>query len=208
MHSTSFDRFAGLCAMLAGVVGFLYAVAFIIISRNAPELGGLLSALFLLLGGLLSTAGLLAVYYRLRETEAVFAQWGLLLTLVGAIGSAIHGGYDLANALHPPASDLGALADLPSQVDPRGLLTFGVTGLGMLVIAWLMGRSGEFPRVLSYLGYVLAVLLLVLYLGRLIVLQATSPIIVVPALLAGFLVNPIWYIWVGLVLWRAQRPAG
>jgi hypothetical protein len=194
--------------MLAGVVGFLYAVAFIIISRNAPELGGLLSALFLLLGGLLSTAGLLAVYYRLRETEAVFAQWGLLLTLVGAIGSAIHGGYDLANALHPPASDLGALADLPSQVDPRGLLTFGVTGLGMLVIAWLMGRSGEFPRVLSYLGYVLAVLLLVLYLGRLIVLQATSPIIVVPALLAGFLVNPIWYIWVGLVLWRAQRPAG
>jgi len=208
MHSTSFDRFAGLCAMLAGVVGFLYAVAFIIISRNAPELGGLLSALFLLLGGLLSTAGLLAVYYRLRETEAVFAQWGLLLTLVGAIGSAIHGGYDLANALHPPASDLGALADLPSQVDPRGLLTFGVTGLGMLVIAWLMGRSGEFPRVLSYLGYVLAVLLLVLYLGRLIVLQATSPIIVVPALLAGFLVNPIWYIWVGLVLWRAQQPAG
>jgi hypothetical protein len=194
--------------MLAGVVGFLYAVAFIIISRNAPELGGLLSALFLLLGGLLSTAGLLAVYYRLRETEAVFAQWGLLLTLVGAIGSAIHGGYDLANALHPPASDLGALADLPSQVDPRGLLTFGVTGLGMLVIAWLMGRSGEFPRVLSYLGYVLAVLLLVLYLGRLIVLQATSPIIVVPALLAGFLVNPIWYIWVGLVLWRAQQPAG
>jgi hypothetical protein len=127
---------------------------------------------------------------------------------VGAIGSAIHGGYDLANALHPPASDLGALADLPSQVDPRGLLTFGVTGLGMLVIAWLMGRSGEFPRVLSYLGYVLAVLLLVLYLGRLIVLQATSPIIVVPALLAGFLVNPIWYIWVGLVLWRAQQPAG
>ena len=201
MPSKSFERFAGLCAILAGVVGFLYSVAFIVISRPAPELGGLLSALFLMLGGLLSTAALAAVYARLREADAAFALWALLLGLVGAVGAAIHGGYDLSNALHPPATPN---LDLPNAIDPRGLLTFGVAGIAMFVVAWLMGRGGGFPNGLGYLGYALAVLLVVIYLGRLIVLQATSPLIVAPALLTGFIVNPAWYIWLGLVLWRGQ----
>jgi hypothetical protein len=38
----------------------------------------LLSGLFLMLGGLLSTAVLVAVYDRLRETDASFALWALL----------------------------------------------------------------------------------------------------------------------------------
>jgi hypothetical protein len=50
---------------------------------------------------------------------------------VAALGAAIHGGYDLANLINLPAS-AAALPDLPSQVDPRGLLTFGVMGLGLL----------------------------------------------------------------------------
>jgi len=70
MKSISFERFGGLCAILTGISGFLYSVAFIIISRNAPALGDLLSALFLMLGGLLATAALVGVYNRLRETEA------------------------------------------------------------------------------------------------------------------------------------------
>jgi hypothetical protein len=47
-------------------------------------------------------------------------------------------------------------------------------------------------------------LLVVLYLGRLIVLNPTSLLILVPALLIGFLVNPIFYLWLGLALLRRQ----
>jgi hypothetical protein len=200
MKSTSFERFGGLCAVLAGIVIFLYSVAFIIIARSAPGPAGLLSALFLMLSGLLSTAALVALYSRLRETDAAFALWALLLTLAGALGSAIHGGYDLANAINPPDANLPGLAGLPNQVDPRGLLTFGVAGVGLFVVAWLIGRGAQFPKGLGYLGYVLAALLVILYLGRLIVLQASSPVILVPAVLAGFLANPIWYIWLGITL--------
>jgi hypothetical protein len=91
---------------------------------------------------------------------------------------------------------------LPSAIDPRGMLTFGVAGLGMWVIAWLIVRGGQLPRGLGYLGYLLAALLIVIYLARLIVLDASSPLVLAPAALTGFIVNPLWYLWLGAVLVR------
>jgi len=192
---SSFDKFAGWSAILAGLSGFLYSIAFIVLRDN------LLSALFLLLGGLFSAPALTALYQRLRGTESGFALLGLLLSLSAALGSAIHGGYDLSNTLHPPAS---LNTDLPNPIDPRGLLTFGIAGIGLFLLSWLMTQEMKFPKSLAYFGYLSAILMLILYLGRLIILQATSLAIVLPALLEGFLVNPIWYIWLGLTLIRNQ----
>jgi hypothetical protein len=94
--------------------------------------------------------------------------------------------------------------DLPNPIDPRGLLTFGIAGLGLFLLSWLMRQAGTFSRSLAYLGTLSAILMIVLYLGRLIVLQATSLVIVIPALLEGFIVNPIWYLGLGLALLRNQ----
>ena len=193
---TSFEKFAGWAAILAGISGFLYSIAFIVLQSN------LLSALFLMLGGVFSTAALTALYQRVRGTDSGFALLALLLSLSAALGSAIHGGYDLSNALHAPAT---INADLPSQIDPRGLLTFGIAGLGLFLLSWLLTQNMDFPRTLAYLGILSSILMIVLYLGRLIVLQATSLVIVIPALLEGFIVNPIWYIWLGLTLMRTSR---
>jgi hypothetical protein len=191
---TSFEKFAGWGAILAGVSGFLYSISFIVLRND------LLSALFLMLGGLFSTAALTALYQRLRGIESGFALLGLLLGLSAVLGSSIHGGYDLANAIHPPASGTGG----PNPVDPRGLLTFGVSGLGIFLVSWLMTQDTRFPNRLAHLGYLSAILMIILYLGRLIIVQATSPVIVIPALLEGFIVNPIWYVWLGLTLLRGQ----
>lgn len=195
--SATFDRFAGLCAVLSGLGGLLYGVSFVILKNVA------LSALFLLLGGLLATFLFTALYSRLRAVSASFALWAFLLAIVGQIGAVMHGGYDLANALNPPSLS-AQLASLPSAVDPRGLLTFGLTGIGLLFIARLMGLSQFFPRALSYLGYLLAILLIALYLGRLILFSPSNPLLLGTALLSGFLVAPLWYIWLGIVLLRRQ----
>ncbi len=194
LRSASFERFAGVCAVLAGIAGFLYAVAFIVLQND------LLSGLFLMLFGLSSTAAFVAVYGLLRETDAAFALFALLLGIAGALGSAIHGGYDLANPINPPPFIL----DLPNPVDPRGLLTFGVAGIALFIFAWLVGRGRQFPRGLGYLAYLSAVLLVTLYLGRLIFLDPTNLVILVPALLNGFLVYPALYIWLGLALLRGR----
>lgn len=199
-QTAAYGNFAGLCAVLVGIGGFLYAVAFIIlvVSERAPELGVLLSSLFLMLIGLFSIAVLVAIYNRLRETDATFALLTLLLGVVGAAGSAVHGGYDLANAINPPAA---LPADLPSQIDPRDLLTFAVSGIALFIIAWLIWKGKQFPVGLAYLGWLSAILLIILYLGRLTVLSPTNPVVLAPALLNGFLINPAWYIWLGVAFW-------
>jgi hypothetical protein len=194
--NSSFEKFAGWSGILAGVSGLLYSIAFIVLQNN------LLSALFLMLGGLFSTAALTGLYQHLRATDSGFALLGLLLSLSAALGSAIHGGYDLANALHPPAS---VNVDLPNPIDPRGLLTFGIAGIGIFLFSRLMNQESKFSKALVYLGILSSILMIMLYLGRLIILQATSLVIVIPALLEGFIVNPIWYIWLGLTLMRNRN---
>lgn len=198
--SLAYARFARLAAWGAAASGFLYAVSFIIVARASSSTGATLSGLFLLTGGVLATAVMVALYARLREVDALFAGWALLIGVAGALGSAAHGAYDLANGINPPS---GTIPSLPSQVDPRGLLTFGVTGLAIGTFAWLISRSDAFPRRLAYVGYLSAFLVEVLFLGRLVILNASNPVIVVAALLAGFIVNPAWYAWLAVTL-----PAG
>ncbi len=208
MKTSPFERFGGLSAFVAGLGGLAYSISFVILSKSAPQVSSVLTPLFLMLGGLLTTAVLAALYGRLRETEALFALWALLLGIGAALGTAAHGGYDLANAINPPAvsADFNSgLSALPSQVDPRGLFTFGIAGLALLTLSWLITRGNLFPRALGYLGYLSAVLLIIIYLGRLIILDPKNPFLLGSAALEGFLVNPIWYLWLGLVLWRGQK---
>ncbi len=108
MRPSPFERLAGACA----ITGFPYAIAFVIIARSSPDLGKLLSGLFLLLGGLFVTCVFVALYHRLREVDAGLALWALLLGTVGAVGSVVHGAYDLANAAHPSVS----APDLPNPI--------------------------------------------------------------------------------------------
>ena len=195
MNKGAFYSFGAISAVLGGLFGLLYAVAFVVIKSD------LLSALFLMLGGLVGIFAMTALYRALRETDGPFALLAFSLSLGGAAGMLIHGGYDLSNALHPPAS---LDVDLPNPVDPRGLLTFGVAGIALLILSSLMARTPAFPSGLSVLGYVSALLMIILYVGRLIILQPTSPAILFPALVEGFIVNPIWYVWLGLALSRQK----
>jgi len=197
--STAYERFAGICAIFAGFIAFLYAIAFVVL-RNS-----LLSGLFLMLLGLLIPIFVVGIYQRVRQVDEAFALWALLTGIVGGFGTAVHGGYDLAVALNPPASNPVTLANLPNQVDPRGLLTFAVTGISFLILAWLMGRSAVFSRGLQLLGYLAGALLVIIYLARLIILDPTNQVLLVSVLVSGFVVIPIWNIWLGLALRRAGQ---
>ena len=113
-----------------------------------------------------------------------------LLAAVGYLGTAVHGVYGVA-ALVPQTVDQPAL----SQQDPRGFIAFGLTGLAVLLFAWLIVRSGAFPRGLGYLGCLVA-----LFLGMLLVNDTHSLAILVPGGIASLIATPVWNSWLALRL--------
>jgi hypothetical protein len=201
-----YERFAGGCAIAVGIGALAYAVVFAILVTAEPPtwVAGLWSFL-LMVGGLVSVPVMVALFHRLRVVDAGFAMLALLIGVTGAVGSAIHGGFDLANDIRPPVEPVPT--GVPNAIDPRGLLTFGFTALALLVVSWLILRGGQLPRGLGSLGLLSAGLLLLIYLGRLIAYDPKNPVLLVAALLAGLVVNPAWWIWVGTSLLRSTpRP--
>jgi hypothetical protein len=77
--------------------------------------------------------------------------------------------------------------------------------VGTAAVAWLVLRGGRFPRRLGLVAALLAALLLVIYVGRLVVLDPEHPVLLVAALTTGFVVNPLWWIWLGVALRRTDR---
>jgi hypothetical protein len=197
-QSVAFDRFAGVSGIVTGVSSLLYA-AFFLLTKG--QLYTYLPPFFLALGGFLALPLALAVYSRVRDADPRFALYALLLSTVGNLAAAVHGVYGLALVL-PKAQ--GGSDTLVFEPDPRGFLSFGVTGVSVLIFAWLILRSGAFPRVMGYTvgytGYVLGIALVALFLGTLLVDNAASNFILVPGGIASVIGTPVWSIGLGLRL--------
>jgi hypothetical protein len=192
-----FDRIAGASAVGAAALSLIYAISFAVLKTP------LLSAVALMAGGLLSAVALFAVYQRVKPSGTL-ASLGLALGLAGVLGAAIHGAYDLSIVLHPEAAGAGG----PYPVDPRGFLTFGVTGVGILVLSWSGLIAAKLPPALIYLGFAFGVLLILIYLGRLIILDPNNIVVLAPAALTGLIVGPLWYGSIGWRLLKGRLVAG
>jgi hypothetical protein len=191
-------RAAGIAATLVAAGGFLYSVAFITTQTTDARAARLLTALLLLVVGLGALAVMVSLYVRLRTADEGVALIALVFGVAGAIGSAIHGGFDLANVVNAPEIEgFKGVIRGPNAVDPRGLMTFGAAAVTVALWSWLILRGRAWDRRLASLGYLSAVLLLIIYLGRLIALDPENPILLLPALVEGFVVNPAWFAWVG-----------
>lgn len=196
--SVTYRRFAGTAAYLVAIGGVAYSILFVIAVKADSEAADTASWALLLVGGILSSAVLVALYQLLRETEAGFAMWGLLLGFVGAAGSVIHGGFELARVIPDEVRVM-----LPGNpVDPRGLLTFGLAGTGLIVLSALIRRGSVLPSGLGTVGIALGVLLVLVYLGRLFIVDPNEPVLLGAAALAGLVAHPLFFVWLGRALRR------
>jgi hypothetical protein len=189
---TPFRPFAANVAWAAAIGGIAYGLFFVIIGNQGA------AAVLLLVGGILTALLLSGLCKSVETVHEPGARLAALIGTIGAVGSSVHGGYDLANVIHPP--DTSPLAEFPNPIDPRGLATFGLVGLAFLIVASLMTRSDRYPGGLSRLGQFLGGVMMVIYLGRLIILDPTNPIVRV-ALAAGLIGNTAFLVWLGNV-WR------
>lgn len=203
--SMSFDRVAGAAAIAVGVGGLLYSILFVVLLNRATRAAATGSDLLLIVGGVLTIAVMVALYQRLKLVDVGFALWALLLGVLGSAGSIAHGGYDLGIIAHRPVTPRG---DLPNATDPRGLMTFALTALALLIVSWLILRGGTFPKGLAWVGIAAGLLLIVVYVGRLVVYNPKSPGVLLAAVLVGFVLNPLWFIWLGLELRKTPASVG
>ena len=160
--------------------------------------------LVLMLGGIATVPVMVAVYQRLRGFDAGLALTALLFGLAAALGGVLHGGYELGALVTPPKQ---GYYPGPEAVS-RGILRYGVAGLAFLLIAFLIQRSGAFPRPLAYVGYVGGALLIFIYVGRLYdFITPTDHATLIPPFFYGFIVHPIWYLGLAWTLWRGAPRA-
>jgi len=202
MRSWSYEKVAASCAFVLGAGGVGYALAFIALLRHGGDAAALTTGLFLFIGGLLTVAVLVAVYERVKQTDAAFALLALFLGAAGGIGSAMHGAEGVAALANAPSG--GCVSGCISPTDPRGLATFGLLALSLALISYLIARGAPLPRGLANLGFLAAALLLIIYIGRVTIYDPTNKFLLFIALLTGFIVNPLWYTWVGMSLWRGS----
>ena len=69
----------------------------------------------------------------------------------------------------------------------------------------LIIRGAPLPSGLGYLAFLSAAPLVLVYIGRFVILDPKDPVLLIAAVAVGFVVNPIWLVWLGLVLRRSTR---
>lgn len=198
----SYRRFAGLAAVATALAGIVFTVTFAVAVREGEHWAQPASAIALIVGGIVAIPVAIALAEQLGRHEPQFAKVGLALALIADAGAVLHGAWDTAVLAHPVGR-----VDVPSYTDPRGFATFALTAGAFAVFGWLVLRQTEIPRVVGQLALLAAVLLLVVYFGRLIVLNPKRPVIKWVAVVAGLAVNPAFYLAYARSLLR-RRPVG
>jgi len=179
----------GICAIIVGILSILYAVFYLLVTRSAPALGLEVSWIVLAASGLFTSAAFVGLFEELKTTHHGFALWSVLLGVAASLATLVHGGYEaLATAGGAPASQL------PSQVDPAGLMAFFVTGLAVFGFSYLVVHSQVFPRGLGTLGMVNAVVLVILFIAS---AGKVQTLILISGGLTSVILGPIWWIWLG-----------
>lgn len=228
MTDRSFVRFGGLAGILLAVTAWVAVAAYYTLvpaAQRAPiadreafarSLGTDPTGLVLFDGLLALTAlwaliATVATYHRVRRAGEAWASFATLVGAIAAVGWFVAGTYDLASArlvstyaaAGSPGLDqaLRALLDAPSPVNPLGAVTFALTAAWFLVVALLMLRT-DLPRLLAVLGFVAAADLSG---GFIASLAGAEQLAILARVVAGAVGGPLFWLWLGILLWRDPR---
>jgi hypothetical protein len=189
MISTAFNRTAIVAAYLSGAIALAYSLTFAYYVRTGDAWAQYTSSGLLIAGGLVGLPVLVALYHRLRTSDEGFALVALLIAAAAAIGSMLHGAHDVAVFANPDQS--GSATAYPNFTDPRGFATFALFGLGLVVLSLLV-RSAGFSGRTSFVGITTGLSTIVVYIGRVTVLDPQRWWVAIAAIASGVVGLPVW----------------
>jgi hypothetical protein len=197
--TATFGRIAVVSAVLAAVASVVFTGAFAVVAEEGDRWAQWTAWAALLGGGLVALPVMVALRAVLVGGEPQVALVGLLLGVAGALGSSIHAAFELS-LLANPVDGPG----VPNAVDPRGFMTYGVTGLALLVFGGLLVRDRRLGREPGWLALAGGALFVVVFVSRLTVLDPQTNVIRVAAISSGLAVVPAFYLVLAWALYRRE----
>jgi hypothetical protein len=225
MSDRTFQKVAGIAAVLVAVTALLYGIVFLFFVppeqkgdvattlRSLAEnpAGTQLVNLLLAIGAGAASVAIVAIYLRTSDGQRGLALWSLGLGLAYSTLTLIHGIYVVF--LVPVLSELHVKGDaaqqaaavvvgsLPSAIDPSSFVKFFLSAVWLLVVGWLMLRSEYFPRALAYLALAAGLGEILLFVGT---VTGTLFLILATGVPGTVLIGPLFWIWVGFTLWTKE----
>jgi len=221
MKDNSILKLGGICAILLGISKIASSGIYLVLDANLraevpaakflPAFADHPSLLLILfwvetLVGVLGVAVIPALASYIQTVHTGWLRWAGNLASAGFIVSAV--GYSLSIARLPGiakafvAGDAATKATLAatwkSSIDLFGLWGYGTVGFLVLVVSLLLLEQNTSPKLLAWLGILLAIFFILIPIGAII--KAQMLLIVVAGV--GVILAPIWWIWMGLILHR------
>ena len=225
MQNRTFARIGAISAAAVAGLSVLYAVAYLGItpadqrgtdadaffrSYLSHPAGLRVASVCLLVSGPLVGLAVVALAGRLTPEGGQALAWAGVAGVTVGFATAAHGLGDLIGtdelAQRYRAGDSAIRASvivahqLPSPVDPRGLFTFGATGLIVATLALAARRSA--PR-LARLGLVLGADMVALFVAT---AAGVNAAVLVTGGLASVVLGPAWWLGAARMLWRTDAP--
>ena len=202
MSDRSFVRFGGLAGILLALTSWAAVVAYYGAASAGQDLVQLESVqLLYALVGFWAMFAVVAVHWIARRQGEAWSLFTALVGLVAAVLTMISSLYPIAftrNVLRQPIDVAQPLPTSVTATDPLNIVTFGLTGLWFLLANLLLWRA-PVSRRLAALGFAAAIDLVAAFLA---VLSAQGSLAASAALIAGAVVGPIYWLWLGITLRR------
>lgn len=227
MKDNSVAKLGGLCAILVGAAYLVIGITYFLIPE-AQQSGStedflksfavnptaqMVSYWAWALGALAALAAVPAIAELVRPVNEGLVRWATTLAQLGFAVTAVNY-FTQLTVLPWRAADF-VCVQCPTNVvqtamaynqnllglDPQGWLGLGAVGMWIMVISLLALRNNALPRYLAFAGVASGLAYWLLLAGRVL---ENSLLVAVVAVLGGIVLGPLWYIAVGLKLWRSD----
>lgn len=223
IKDNTLSKLGGTCSILLGISYLVIAVVYLRLPPEQQDAAGIppekfleslaqnptlyiVGGLVFALGSLLGIAAVLAISEGVRSANPGWVRWTSTLAIIGfavnAIDSFRRVTLDPARAVAYVKGDavVKAVLTAPSALpglDPQAWLRLGAVGFWVLVVSLLALRRSTWPKLLAYLGIVVAIVYWLIVASNFLQFQSFTTIIAGVGLV---ILTPIWYIWLGLKL--------
>jgi uncharacterized protein DUF4386 len=228
MKDNSLYKLGGICSVLVGISYVVIGVTELLLPPEyTVEINARVPLMFfrsnqalfiaqwsaMLWGAVFALAVIPAVSERVRNLNEGWVRWTSALATLGFAVTILDNYWAVvvtpaSAAAYFAGSEVTKIAmSVPGsaqQIDVRGWLQWGAVGLWVVVVNLLALRGNIWPRALAYLGLATAVGYFLAFASAAI--PSLLGITLLVAGIGGVVIGPIWYIWMGLTLYRNNLP--